>query len=305
VATLEDAAQELVDKLEQLDGECKEAQDAFAGHLTDLQELDGGLAREWDALAAAVTAFLEKVQEQQGLLAEDGTEAANELGTLRGEVEGAQAAAEAEIAGSRDELLALSEHLRSLEPALEPVVASGGEAPFTALRAQAEGVRAQLEQAVADAGAYLQDVGTELGTLARDVEERAEALRAHVAEECTAQLQAGFDAWQANVEQLEELVRAKLDELPVNAREVVEHAMGECVAGHEEELDRVLALMPQIEQALADLRSTIEETATDVGEEALGALDDRFGSLGQSITRTSDALDAVREVLASYTFVTL
>jgi DNA anti-recombination protein RmuC len=305
MATLEDAAQELVDKLEQLDGECKTAQETFASHLEDLAELDANLARDWDALTQTVTGFLEKVQEQASLLAVDGTEAANELGSLRGEVEGVQAEAEAEITGSREQVAALAEHLRSLEPAIEPLIATGAEAPFAALRQQAENVREQLEQALAEAGEYLQDVVTELGSVAQDVDERSEALRAHIAEECSEQLQNGFDSWQGHVEELEQLVREKLDELPTNAREVVEYAMTECVAGHQEELDRVLALMPQLEQSLEELRSTVDETATDVGEEALGALDDRLGTLSQSINRTSEAMDAVREVLASYTFVTI
>jgi DNA anti-recombination protein RmuC len=305
VATLEDAAQELVDKLEQLDGECKAAQEAFAAHLQDLAELDGNVARDWDTLTETVTAFLEKVQEQASLLAEDGTEAANELGTLRGEIEGAQSAAEAEVAGSREEIAALAVHLRSLEPAIEPLIASGAEAPFAALRELAENARQQLEQALAEAGDYLQEVVTDLGSVAQNVEERSEALRAHVAEECTEQLQSGFDTWQGNVEELEELVRAKLDELPANAREVVEYAMTECVAGHQEELDRVLALMPSIEQAIGELKVAVDETITDVGEEAAGALDERLGSVSQAITRTTEALDAVKEVLASYTFVTL
>lgn len=305
MATLEEAAQELVDRLEELDGECQEAQETLAGHLRGLSELDAGMAREWDALTAAVTSFLERVQEQAGLVAEDGTEAANELGGVRGEVEGAQGTLTDEIAGARAELSALGEHLRSLEPALETVVASGGEAPLAALRAQAESVREQLDEMLGETGDFLDDVASELGELAQGVAERSESLRAQVAEECSAQLQTGFDNWQGHVDELEELVRAKLAELPVNAREVVEWAMGECVAGHEEELERVMALLPSVEQALAELKVTIEESVTDIGEEALGAVDDRLGTLSQSITRTGEALDAVREVLASYTFVTM
>lgn len=305
MATLEEAAQELVDKLEQLDGECTAAQEAIAAHLEDLSQLDGNVARDWDELTAAVTAFLQAAQEQAGLLAEDGNEAGNELGALRGEVEAAQEQAEAELGGSRDQINALGEHLRALEPAIETLVASGGEAPFGAVRDLAMDVRQQLEQALTEARDFLQEVAADLGTVAQGVEERSEALRAHVAEECSAQLQAGFDAWQSHVDELEELVRAKLEELPENAREVVEYAMTECVAGHEEELDQVVGMMPTVEQAIAELRATIEETTTDIGEEALGALDDRMNNLSQSLARTTQALDNVRETLASYTFVTL
>ena len=305
MATLEDAAQDLVEKLEQLDGECQEAQQAFAAQLEGLAELDAGIAQEWDSLSEAVTSFLERVQEQAALLAQDGNDATNELGSLRGEIEGAQSEAEAELVGSRDDVAALAEHLRSLEPAVESLVTSGGEAPIAALRQLAESVREQLEQALGEAGDFLQDVVTELGAVAQDVEERSEALRAHIAEECTEQLQNGFETWQGNVEELEELVKGKLEELPANAREVVEYAMAECVAGHEEELDRVLALIPTIEQEIEQLKSTIDETATDIGEEALGALTERLSSVSQSITTTTEALDRVKQLLASYTFVTM
>jgi hypothetical protein len=252
-----------------------------------------------------VTSFLAKAQEQEGLLAEDGHEATNELGVLRGEVEGAQSEAEAELVGSRDDVAALAEHLRSLEPAVDSLVASGAEAPFAALKELAGNVREALETAVAEAADVLHLMVTDLGATAQAVEKRSEALRSHIAEECVQQLQDGFDTWQGNVDELEELVKAKLEELPGNAHEVVEYAMTECVTGHEEELERVLALVPQIEQALEDLRGTVEETTTDISEEGFGALSDRLGTVSQSLTRTTEALDGVKDLLASYTFVTM
>jgi hypothetical protein len=305
VATLEDAAQELVDTLEALDAECQAAQKTFADHHQDLSELDGQIASDWNALNEEVTSFLEAVSEQAGLLAQDGQEAENELAALRGEAEAAQSGAEAEIVGSRDDLTALAEHLRALEPSIDAIVASGAEAPFTALRELAEDVREQLERAVAEAREFLEEVAREVEATAQAVEERSEELRAHVAEECTATLQTAYDAWEGHVEELEELVKGKLEELPENAREVVEYAMTECVKGHEEEIEQVLALVPDVERAIGELKDTIDETATDIGEEGFGALDRGLGGLGESLTRTTEALDRVKALLASYTFVAL
>jgi chromosome segregation ATPase len=305
VATLEDAAQELVDMLEALDTECQAAQKTFADHHEDLSDLDGQIASDWNALNEEVTTFLEAVTEQTGLLAQDGQEAASELLALRGETEAAQSGAEGEIVGSRDDLAALAEHLRSLEPSIDAVVASGAEAPFTALRELADDVREQLERAVTEAREFLEEVAREVEATALAVEERSEELRAHVAEECTATLQTAYDAWAGHVGELEELVKDKLEELPGNAREVVEYAMTECVRHHQEEFDEVLALVPDIERAIGELKETIDETATDIGEEGFGALDRGLGGLGESLTRTTEALDRVKALLASYTFVAL
>ena len=305
MATLEDAAQDLVDTLDALDEECQAAQKAFADHQEDLSELDGQIASDWNALTEEVTAFLEGVAEQAGLLAQDGNEAANELGALRGETEAAQAGAEAEIAGSRDELAALAEHLRSLEPSIDAIVASGAEAPFTALRELADDVREQLEQAITEAREFLEEVAREVEATAQAVEERSEELRAHIAEECTATLQTAYDTWEGHVEELETLVKDKFEELPENAREVVEYAMTECVRHHGEEFDQVLGLVPDIERTIEELKDTIDETATDLGEEGFGALDRGLGGLGESLTRTTEALDRVKALLASYTFVSL
>jgi chromosome segregation ATPase len=305
VATLEEAAQELVDTLEALDSECQAAQKTIADHQEDLSELDGQIASDWNALTEEVTTFLEAVEEQAGLLAQDGNEAANELGALRGETEAAQAGAEAEIVGSRDDLAALAEHLRSLEPSIDAIVASGAEAPFTALREQADDVREQLERAVTEAREFLEEVAREVEATAQAVEERSEELRAHIAEECTATLQTAYDAWESHVEELETLVKDKFEELPENAREVVEYAMTECVKGHEEELDQMLALVPDVERAIEELKNTIAETATDIGEEGFGALDRGLGGLGEALTRTTEALDRVKALLASYTFVAM
>src|SRR4051812_37724592 len=250
MATLEDAAQELVDKLDHVATDCQSAQQALQHHLDDLHHLDEGVAQDWNALTEAVTSFLHKVEELEKQLADDGTEAGNELGALRGEIEGVHADAEAEIHGSRDDVHSLADHLHSLEPALDTLVATGAEAAFAALREQVDTARDQVEAALTEAVDYLQQVTSDVGEVTEEVEERCQALHDHMADECTTQLQGGFDTWQSHVDELEELVHGKMSEVPTHAHEVVEYAMIECVSGHEEELDHVLNLIPEVEQAI-------------------------------------------------------
>ena len=305
MATLEDAAQDLADKLDEVSGDLGSAQEAIAHHLEDLHHLDENVAADWNALTEAVTSFLGKVEELEKQLAQDGTEASNELGGLRGEIEGAHQEAEGEIHGSRDDIHGLADHLRALQPALDSLVATGVEAAFAALKQQIDTSRDQLEGAITEAVDFLHQVASDVTDVGQEIEERCQALHDHMNDTCTAQLQDGLDSWQTNVDELEQLVRGKLDELPANARDVVEYAMTECTTGHEEEFDRVLNLIPEIEQAIEELRGTVEETSTDIGEEAFSAIGDRLGTVSQSIQRTGDALDAVKQVLASYTFVSM
>ncbi len=303
MALLEDAAQRLVDTLEALDAECQDAQKTLAGHHDDLAAIDGDVATAWDALAEDVTAFLDAVSGEQDLLAEDGHEAQTALRALRGDTEAAQAQTEAEAAGSRDEVQALAAHLRGLEPSLDTLITSGAEAPFLALQQLADDLHRQLEQAVADAREFLTTVVNELHILEQDLEERLEHLRTQVADASPAELQLGLETWQAHVEELETLVRDKFAELPDNAQEVVDYAMDECVRAHQDEFDQVLSVLPDIEQAIEQLRETVEETSVDVGQEGHDALAQNGDTLEEALTRTAAALDRVKALLAEYTFV--
>jgi len=303
VATLEEAAQQLVEKLESLDGEIEDAQKSFAAHHEELAALDGQVGKDWDALTEEVTSFLEKVQEEMGKLNQDSQEAAKALAELKGEIEGVQSQAEAELEGSRADVNGLAEHLRALEPPIDTLVANGAETPFGNLRDLAQDVERQMEQALTEARDFLQDVVTELQDIQQDVEERSEELRSHIADECTQNLQTAYDEWQGHVEELEDLVKAKFEELPENAQEVVEYAMTECTTGHEEEFDRLFDVVTEIEQALERLTGTVDETGTDIGEEGRGAIDSRLSETSQALVRTVEALDRVKALLASYTFV--
>ena len=303
MAIFEDAAEALVNRLESLDDEITEAKKRFAAHHQALATLDEQMASDWNDLSEEVASFLHKVQEETGLLNQDGNEALRHLAELQNEVQGTRAEAEAELEGSRDDVKALAEHVRSLEPPLDGLVANGAETPFANLRDLAQDVERQLEAALNEARDFLQLVATDLETVKGDVDQRSDDVRGHIAGECMDNLQNAYAEWEGHVEELEALVEAKFEELPTNAREVVEYAMTECTAGHEEEFNKLGELVEDIDQALQALDGTVGETETDIGEEAYSALDDRLGTTSQSVARTIDALDRVKTVLASYTFV--
>jgi chromosome segregation ATPase len=303
VAIFEDAAEALVNRLESLDDEITEAKKRFAAHHQALAALDEQMAADWNDLSEEVSSFLHKVQEEAGLLNQDGNEALRQLSELQNEINGSRSEAEGELEGSRDDVKSLAEHIRALEPPLDALVANGAETPFGNLRDLAQDVERQLEAALNEARDFLQLVATDLETVRGDIDQRSDDVRGHVTGECVDNLQNAYAEWEGHVEELEALVEAKFEELPQNAREVVEYAMTECTAGHEEEFNRLGELVEDIDLALQALDGTVGETETDIGEEAYGSLDERLGGTSQAVARTIEALDRVKGVLAGYTFV--
>src|SRR5262245_66590677 len=102
------------------------------------------MAADWNDLNEEVTSFLHKVEEETGLLNQDAQEALGQLTQLHHEVQVVHSQGEGELEGSRDDVKALAEHIRSLEPPLETLVATGAEPPLGNLRDLAQDVERQL-----------------------------------------------------------------------------------------------------------------------------------------------------------------
>jgi hypothetical protein len=307
VATLEDAAEALVVKIRGLDSEIAESQHT-------LEELRGRIdatlhegEREWMALDAAVSSFLDKAREERAWLAREAQQAAQAAAAAHQAVATHGASARSEITEGRAHLDAFAQQATALQPAVESLIAEAGEAPARSLAQRAAQIAQELAHALEEARDFLRnEVVQGLAQVVQEIGDRCQTFRAMLAEEHTAALQAAFDEWEAKVDALEEYVSTEgFTGSHDHARAYVDYALGECRTAYDEQLDGVRrmaeALTAQLQELAAEAGRVAEAVVAEVGGELLGRLDDT----SEAVASAASALGSVGDLLASYSFVGL
>jgi ElaB/YqjD/DUF883 family membrane-anchored ribosome-binding protein len=307
VATLDDAAEELVNKLKELDHEVEEGQETIRSFGEKLGSATDSLQEEWKALGERVTAFLEKVNEQAERVNTDVNESGQALADLQNGIAGDQAAAETAVAAARGELSGLEEHVRAQQEPLEAMVADQVEAPLERLTAQAEQVRESLEQAVSEAREFLEnDVSDALETIGTQIRERVDEVRDGPIQECTEAVQEAYEKWQSALQFMEEtVIDSAYAAAPDHAQQVIEFALGECEKAYEKGREDLTGVADAVEDALRELQQEATRRADALRQDGQEALTSGHGELTQALSEAVSALDTVKQLLASFTFVQL
>lgn len=303
MATLEDAAEELVVRLKGLDVEIEQSR----GRLDDLEHriesASRQVAAEWTVLVAAATSCLEKVREQQERLGQSTEETLQALGQAQKTVHENGAEARSAIAEGRAWLEGLTRHAAALEPGVESLVVEAGEAPARSLAERAAGIEQELARVAEQARSFLRDeVAPGLEQSAADLRERCEALKSELAEEHTAALEEVFAEWESRVDELEQHVATEaFRSSQQHVHDVVAFALDECGEDCGEQIGVLCglaaALDGQLQALLAELQRAFETAAQ--GAELNGALD----ATNDAASAALAALGRVRGLLASYRFV--
>ena len=305
MVTLEDAAEELVGRLKGLEGEIEESRHT-------LEELRGGVdraaddvEREWSVLAQAASSLLETVREGMAHLGEQAEESARTASDAQQALRHDDGELRAEIGAGRARLDALAQQASGWEPALETLATEAGEAPARSLAQRAGEIERELARLLEETRAFLQDeVASSLAQLTQDVRERGEQVRRWLAEEATAALHEGFGGWEAKVDELEAFVEAQAFAASRrNAAAYAEWAMAECAERTAEALDALRALGETLEARLQELAAEVQRGREAVlepgGTELVAGLEGTAGGMASAL----QALSAVKELLARYTFV--
>jgi DNA repair exonuclease SbcCD ATPase subunit len=304
VATLEDAAEQLVVKLRGLDSEIEESQHA----LEELRERVGAASKEvdeeWASLAEAVSTLMDRLREERESLAGETREATQAAADAAQAVHGRGAEARSEIAGGEADLEALAQHATGLQPGVESLVTDGGEAPANHLAERARAIDEQLTAALQEACAFLRDeVAAALGELASQVGEHCQGLRERLSEIATVRLPELFDEWESSVDELEEYVAASgFEASHGHAHAVVEWALTECATHCEEQLAAFDEQVAEATQPLQELARALTGAVESLAAEGAG-LKGRLSAAHESAARTVPRLDSVRALLASFSFV--
>jgi hypothetical protein len=305
MATLEDAAEELVVKLRGLDSEIEESEQKMADLRQQVETAFHEVDQEWTTLSEAAKSFLEKVGEDQEQLDQRARETLQGLTDAQNAVTRDGKEAQTEIAEGHAQLDALGQHATALEPTVESLAAEAGEAPAKSLAERVHELEEELAQVVEQARDFLRDdVVPGVEAMANEVQERCVELHQELADEATAALQKAFDHWESQVDGLEQHVATQGFQASYqHARDVVEYATEECETASVEKLDALQQIVGVLLGQLKELASEVEQSTNSLVGQAGHDLAQELEHTHAAATQAVAALDRIKQTLAGYSFV--
>jgi chromosome segregation ATPase len=304
VATLEDAAEELVIKLKGLDAEIEESKDKFEGFKKDIDGVTEELDKEWTALAAAATSFGKALAEEQKKLDEQSRETLQALSDAQAAVAQDGGEARNEIGQARGQLDALGEHAKALDTAAESL-AQAGEAPAKGLAERARELDQELTRLFEEARDFVRDeMVPAIEAVATDITTRCQELQNVLAEQLTTSLQESYDEWEAEVDKLEQHVATEsFNASHPHVEQCVEAALEECETACGQQVDELKQLVGVLVSQLQELATDVGKSANSLVAEAGAELVRQLGEVHTAGAAAVAALDNVKQTLASYTFL--
>jgi ABC-type transporter Mla subunit MlaD len=305
--TLETAADELVRKLRSVDGEIETATDTLEDLKQQASALGARIDAAWTELARQVAELVDKAEEERAAIERECQEAAQAVAQLEGGArstrESAVSALEQVQASTNTEF---AEAVRQKQEPLDQLVTQAAEDTFESLGERAGEVASELEQALGEARDFLADeVVSSLEEMQDQIGERLSALRETLVDECGSAVQAAYDDWSAKLDEVVEKVEEEgFDAARDHVKEVVEFALDQCAEAHEKELERLMQVVQLVEEALDTVKTDVEGHRGDLAQDK-EALDEGVNETKQALADALEALDQVKQLLASYTFVSI
>jgi DNA anti-recombination protein RmuC len=306
--TLETAADELVRKLRSVDGEVETAHDRLEGLKQQASALGDQIDAAWTELARQVAELVEKAEEERAAIERECQEATQAVGQLAGAArstrQGAASSLEQVQASTSNEF---AEGVRQREEPLDRLVTQAAEETFTSLGERADEVATELEQALSEARDFLADeVASSLEEMQGQIEDRMSAVRETLVDECGSALQEAYDDWSAKLDEVVETVEEDgFEAAAEHATEVISYALDQCAQAHETEFERLLEVVQLVEDALATVKTDVEDRRAEVSQEGKDAVEQATDDTKQALADALGALDQVKQLLASYSFVSL
>lgn len=308
MANLEVAADELVRKLKSVDEEVTEARQGLARLTGQIASLGEALDEQWIEVAKAVADLLETASEELGTLEHEAQETTQAVASLEATGHAAEEAARAGLEAAEQGTTSLAEAAAQRAPQVDGAAESGDQA-LAALEAHAGEVAAELERVMEQARAFLTgEVVSALETSQGAIADRVEAARATIVEECAAAVRKAYEEWADHLEEAVALVEEQgFLAMAVQARQVVDWALPEVEREYEGELELLVGIAGLVERTLETLRDeTLPDCADQVGgDEGAVALAQAVAETERALGEMTSALDAVRQVMARYSFVDL
>jgi ElaB/YqjD/DUF883 family membrane-anchored ribosome-binding protein len=305
VATLEDAAEELVIKLRGLESEIAESDQKLETLRERMEAARRDLEEDWTDLTEAVQSLLDKAREEGEQLDRQGDETLQAVTDAHNAVGENATNAHDEIGEAAAELDALGQQATAHEQAIEPLVQDGIEAPAQALEDRAKELEQELGQLVDEAKEFLVDeVVPALEQLADDVRERCQELHRSLTEDHPESLQQVFDEWSGRVDQAESYVREQAyDASHQHALDVVAYAMGECETVSRQRLQELTQVVGLLEGQLQQFATAMGQAGKELTDQSGTRLLRELEEAKEAADRAVRGLDHVRQELAARSFM--
>lgn len=299
---LETAADAALLKVKQL----SERHDAGDGALAELHELltqtDERLKPQWSELETATDGLLSRIEEVRRRVVDEADEAGQALDELMEAVPAVHSVAETAFSDGSRHVAELHAALQAAAPRLASL-AEGVEQTAHRVRDQAAATSEQLTEVLAEARRFLaEEVAGDLRGMQDRLRERAESVQRTIAEQYSEALRDKYENWLENLNEVERVVEDAFDRARAHAAAVVEFSLGECGARQTEGVDGLADQMALFEGAAGALTEAVDGIAaetSEAGETVAGALTDT----DDRAEHMTGALQAMKDVLASYTFV--
>jgi chromosome segregation ATPase len=305
VATLEDAAENLVVKLRGLEAEIADSDQKLEALRERMEAAKRDLEEDWADLTEAATSLLDTIREEGERLDRQGDETLQAVTDAHNALGENAASAHGEIAEAATELDALGRHATSLEQAVEPLVHDGIEAPAQGLEERARELEQELGRLVDEARGFLTlEVVPALEQVASGVRERCQELQRTLMEDRAQPLQQVFDEWSGHIDEVETYVLEEgYKASHQHAREALDYvaAQWDELAGQRvEEVKQVVTLL---EGQLQQFATEMERAGTALTEHGGARLLRELEEAKQAAERAVSGLDGVRRELAARSFM--
>jgi len=122
--------------------------------------------------------------------------------------------------------------------------------------------------------------------------------------ECAQALEEAYGKWEAALAQIEEtVIERSYAAAPEHAQEVIAFALSECKEAMDEGLDDLAGAAGLVEDTLGELAQEATRRADAVRNDGQNELSSGHAELIKALTEAAGALDQVKALLASFTFV--
>lgn len=305
MATLEDAAEDLVLKLRGLDAEIAESDHKLETLRERMQTAKHDVEEDWSDLTEAVESFLGTVRDEEEQLDRQGEE------TLQAVVDAHNALGEnatnahGEIEQAAADLDALGQQAAELEPQVESMVHDGVEEPAQGLGERARELEQELGRLVDEARDFLiEEVVPGIEQVADDVRERCQELQRSLTEDRTQPLQEVFDEWSGHIDELERYVLQQgYDASHQHALDVVAYAIDECETGSRQRVEELTQVVSLLEGQLRQLATEVDRAGDSLTNQSGARLLRELDEAREAAERTVSGLDRVRQELAARSFM--
>lgn len=304
MATFESAAEDLAKKIATLDEILDKADDRFDELQKQLTTLEEGINDEFKDVVEQAQSFFTKLQEEREALNREVNEAGQRVSQAEGQVAQSRGEAEGELESAKGQLEALTQSVNGLEPQVESLAVQGAEEPSQAIVQMAGELTTNVQQALDSAQSLLEgEVSDELDQMRTDLEQRVEALKTAV-QEAEQEIDQAHTDFAARVDEATQLVQQQAFEAAGNhIKEVVQYAIEETGKACDEQIAELTQLSTDLASLLAGLKAELEAARGKIQDEGQEPLHGDMDELTAAVGSAQGALDQVKALLASYTFV--